>query len=349
MKKIHIMFINIALVNALAADINPYGFIRFNGAWGYGVNGVNYAEVNDLKFKRASSFDFSANQSTFGIDISDSTSEGWLILTGKLEGDFLYNNLRLNHSFINLSFQNIGLNILFGKTRGLFVPYNPPTVNYYELVGAGNLDEKRSQIRLTQKLSSAEVAIAARNDVYHQSYSAVEGRINTTKPIKVGISAYYAAEQIAGRLNIHQKEEEKPASWGIAADLFAPIGNVNISGEFFRGQNLSNYGGIFRPYLNSGIEYGVKSIGGWGALGFKASDDLSFNAGAGTEQITEIGGEGVYYSFMPWFNRAIFANINYKLTKSLTFALEYCRLDTEYVDESKASFDRIEVVATYEF
>jgi hypothetical protein len=334
-------------------DINPYGFLRFNGVWSYGVhssdaNGINHAELNDLAFEKASGFDFSANQSTLGINIINPPF-GSLVLTGKFEGDFLDGNLNLNHGFMNLSLQNAGLNILFGKTFGLFAPYNPPTVNYYELVGTGNLDQKRPQIRLTQKLGSTEFAVAARKDVDNQSYPAVEGRINTTMPIKIGISAYYAAEQVAGRLNIYQKENERPASWGIAADLFAPIGNVNISGEFFRGQNLSNYGGMSVPYIDDGVEYGVKSIGGWGALGFKASDNLSFNAGAGSEQITEVAGENKYWKSAIWFNRAIFANINYKLTPSFTLALEYYRQDSEYMDDSKSNCDRIEMAATYGF
>jgi len=315
--KIILTSITLATIITNAADINPYGFIRFNGVW------------ND--FEKADRFDFSASQSTFGISARDSAPESWLILTGKLEGDFVddYHPV-LNHGFINFSFPNAGLNILVGKTWSLFVPYDPPTVNYNNLVGAGNLAKERPQIRITQKFGSIEIAAAARKD---SDYPAVEGRISTATQIKIGTSAFYASEKT------------EPASWGIAADMFAPIGIVNISGEFFMGENLSNYGGISEPYYRN-VKFGVKSIGGWGALGFRASDNLSFNAGAGAEKIAE---KAYWPLIVPWFNAAIFANINYKLTKAATLALEYYRQDTEYMDNTKDGYNRIETAITYEF
>jgi hypothetical protein len=128
--------------------------------------------------------------------------------------------------------------------------------------------------------------------------------------------------------------------------MFAPISIANISGEFFMGKNLSNYGGISEPYYR-GAKFGVKSIGGWGALSLRASDNLSFNAGAGAEKITE----HAYWPLpsVPWLNTAIFANISYKLAKSATFALEYYRHDTEYMDDKKGGYNRIETALTYEF
>ncbi|MDR3001883.1 MAG: hypothetical protein LBU89_11540 [Fibromonadaceae bacterium] len=326
----------LVIVLASAAEVSPYGFVHFNGVWSDGVSGsANPSGVFVAEFsgEKASHSDFAASQTTLGINIRDSISNGRLILTGKFEGDFVNDyNLRLNHSFVNFLFSDIGLSILFGQSSALFVPYNPPTINYNKLIGAGNLYKERPQIRLTQKLGSTEIAAAARKD--EGDYPAFEGRINTTTPIKIGSSVFWASES------------ELP-SWGIAADIFAPVGIVIISGEFFTGQNLSSYGGLSEPFYNN-VKFKVKSIGGWGALGFKASDNLSFNTGVGAERIT-----GEYWPSAPWLNGVVFANVSYKL-KATTLTLEYYRHDTEYmwsraVEHETGSYNRIETAVTYEF
>jgi hypothetical protein len=341
----------LASIFANATDVTPYGFVRFNGVWSDGVsgssnpNGVYEAGVEKGSFERASHFGFGVSQSTVGVNMRDSISEGKLILTGKFEGDFVHGyNLGLNQGFVNFSFPNIGLDILFGQTWALFVPHDPPTINHQNLVGTGNLAAERPQIRLTQKLSSLEVAVAARKD---RDYPAVEGRIGTTTPIKIGTSAFWASEKIVGiSSSYYYGEEKEPASWGIAADMFADIGILSISGEFFTGKNLSNYGGISNPYYQY-IKFGVKSIGGWGALGVKASDDLSFNAGAGAERITNSSYWGSYP--IPWFNMAIFANANYKLSPTATLALEYYRHNSKYMGDLNGAYNRVETAITYGF
>jgi len=348
--------IMLAVAFASAMDINPYGFIRFNGVWS---DGVRYSSETDGTFnafpvdtgsyqngpiyERASRFQFAANQSTIGVNISDSISEGRLILTGKLEGDFR-NYFIMNHGFINFSFPRIGLNILLGQTDALFVPYNPPTVNHRKLVSTGNLGlRQRPQIRLTQKISSIEVAVAAREE--NVDYPIIEGKINTTGPIKIGASAFWHSSKRAGVSYIDYDYDE-PDSYGLAADIFADIGIVNISGEFFTGQNIKRYiyGSIQEHSYNSSSK--SNSIGGWGALGFKASDNLNINVGAGSEYLLD---EYYWSDNGIWLNRAIFANINYKLTPNATLALEYFRHDTEYNDDRTGSYNRVETAITYGF
>ncbi len=46
---------------------------------------------------------------------------------------------------------------------------------------------------------------------------------------------------------------------------------------------------------------------------------------------------------------ALFANINYKLTKAATVALEYYRHDTGYMASERGSYNRVETAITYEF
>jgi len=359
--RIAVAGIMLASVFAHAIDTDPYGFIRFNGVWSYGAegsaspNGILYAppiygitssHYISSSLKRANHFDFGASQSTVGINLSDSISEGLLVLTGKLEGDFT-SGFSMNYGFINFSFPNIGLGILLGQTDALFVPYNPPTINYRNLVGMGNLDTQQPQIRLMQKISSIEVAVAVRND-YYRSYPAIEGKISTTGPIKIGASAFWLLEEEEGVSTISAYLEENiQSSWGFAADIFADIGVVNVSGEFFTGQNLITYSPLHNvDYIYNKIDK-RKSIGGWGALGIKATDNLSFNAGAGSEYITNkyYGLDGI------WLNWAIFANINYKLTPNASIALEYFRHNTEYMDEDydSGSYNRIETAITYGF
>jgi hypothetical protein len=336
-----------------AIDINPYGFVRFNGVWSDGVrgssepNGMSFARIpetyNGIVYERANRFDFSASQTTFGINSGDSAYNGNLVLTGKFEGDFIY-GYRLNHGLVDFSFPKIGFSILFGKTFSLFAPCEAPTINYRNLASIGNLSAKRPQIRLTQKLGTTEIAVAARKDE-NGDYPAVEGRIGTMGKIKIGTSAFWATEKEAG-ISYLYSEDYEPASWGIAADLFSSIGFINISGEFFMGQNLSSYGGISNSYYHNYVKYGIKSMGGWGALGLKASENLNFNAGLGLETITR----KTYWEDAPWFNRAVFANINYNITPAARIALEYFRHDTSYMNHYEdGSYNRVETSITYGF
>jgi len=345
-----VMAIMFAGVFANATDINPYGFVRFNGIWSDGVSGssgqygISFAGLpgmyNSTMNERASRFGFGVSQTTFGVDLGDSAYNGNLVLTGKFEGDFVY-GYRLKHGFVDFSFPNIGLSILFGQTFSLFAPYEAPTVNYTYLASIGNLSAKHPQIRLTQKLGTTEIAVAVRRD---GDYPAVEGRIGTTGQIKIGASAFWATEKRAGVSYPHMENHEQP-SWGIAADMFSSIGFINISGEFFMGQNLSSYGGISESYFYD-KKYGIKSMGGWGALGLKASKKLNFNAGLGLEAITE----KIYWKDDPWFNRAVFANANYNITPAAIIALEYFRHDTSYMDHDEdGSYNRIETSITYGF
>ncbi|MDR0515924.1 MAG: hypothetical protein LBH25_02655 [Fibromonadaceae bacterium] len=222
----------------------------------------------------------------------------------------------------------------------------------------GNLATEHLQIRLTQKFGSTEIAVAARKDI---DYPAVEGRIGTITPIKIGASAFWASKEMAGAsresgdsYNIYEEDDDDEPAWGIAADMFATIGIVSISGEFFMGKDLSNYGGI--PARNGYLYRNAKSMGGWGALGIKASDNLSFNAGAGVERITNPDHLYEYYlsEYYRWpeaiyFNRAIFANVNYKLSPTATLALEYFRHDSEYIPYEKGAYNRVETAVTYGF
>ncbi|MCL2283352.1 MAG: hypothetical protein FWC26_08555 [Fibromonadales bacterium] len=351
--KIAIASIMLAVIFANATDIDTYGFVRFNGVWSDGVkngsetNGVSSASPVDTGgygrgpvYERASRFKFAANQSTLGINMSDSTFEGRLVLTGKLEANFI-SAFNLQYGFINFSFPNIGLNILFGQTDILFVPYDPPTINYRKLVGMGNLYTRRPQIRITQKISSIEVAVAAREN--NGDYPAVEGRISTTGPIKIGTSAVWISSKSAGVSYIDYDHDE-PDSYGLAADISADIGIVSISGEFFTGQNIKNYGGIQEYYYNRSTK--SSSIGGWGALGFRVSDNLSINAGASVENLLD---EYYWSDNGIWLNRAIFANMIYKVTPNATLALEYFRHDTEYNDDRTGSYNRVETAITYGF
>lgn len=337
MKLSKLLFLFLCATIASATDAVPYGLIRFNG--------VLSDDILNKDSENLWHFDFGAQQSVIGIKASDTAFQNKLVLNGKLEINFIDDyNFKLSHVFADFLFPNLGLNILFGKTQSLFSPFDPPTIDNNKLVGFGNLTKELYQIRITQKISTIEIAVAARND---KDYPAFESKISTVGHIKLGTSAFWASEKTAIDVD---NNEDVPDSWGLSADLFAPIYFFNISGEFFMGQNLSNYGGISESYFKN-IKFGVKSMGGWWALGF-ALYDFSLSTGIGLEKITSL-----YWPDSLWLSTAKFANLNYKITAKSKISLEYCKLSMEYMANSnrrvknkeKVEYNRIGTLVTYEF
>ncbi|MDR1812152.1 MAG: hypothetical protein LBQ87_04950, partial [Candidatus Fibromonas sp.] len=230
MKLSKLLFLLLCTAIASATDVVPYGLVRFNG--------VLSDDILNKNSENLWHFDFGAQESVIGIKASDTAFQNRLVLNGKLEINFIDDyNFKLNQVFADFLFPNLGLNILFGKTQNLFSPFDPPATDYDKLAGAGNLTRESHQIRITQKISTVEIAVAARKD---KDYPAFESRISTAGSIKLGTSAFWASEKAAIDAD---KNEDVPDSWGLSADLFAPVYFFNISGEFFMGQNLSSYGG----------------------------------------------------------------------------------------------------------
>ncbi|GHV13098.1 hypothetical protein AGMMS49938_07030 [Fibrobacterales bacterium] len=330
--------------------VTPYGFARFNAAWSDGIggdapNGTTSAAAKAEKGEYR--FGVGATQSRLGFNFAGPSFEGGALLSGKIEGDFAPGTLRLRQGFANLSFPNVGLNILVGQTWDLFAPNDPNVVNFGSLNTEGDLaGNRKTQIRLTQKLgSSADIAVAAvskkTNSDNSGDYPGVQARIGINAPVKFGVSGHYSTGNTASADEDHSLD--LPATWGVAADLSAAVSIISLTGEFFYGQNLSAVAGLGKTHKEDGEDKGTNSLGGFGNIGIQATDKLSFNLGAGIEY----AGDNPENELQT--NGAGYANLQYKLAPSATVALEYFRQQSEYVGGAKGNFNRVETSLTYAF
>jgi len=223
-----------------------------------------------------------------GLNLEGPSKDGEPSLKGKFEADFAgnagYNNFngtsgsnsgfRVRQSWGSLNFKDIGLTILFGQTDDLFTPLDPPSINPSSFNAAGNLGNRRPQIRLTQAIGPVEIAVAATHDRTYgyvarkdpevgdkdtmtvsdnnaPSSPAVQGRLGLKLPaswagekasLALGVGGLYGKNEAANDDDENRYKRPEP-SYMFGVDLSLPVIDIlTLTGEFFSGQNLSRYG-----------------------------------------------------------------------------------------------------------
>jgi len=320
-----------------------------------------------------------------GLNLSGPSKEGEPDLAGKFEADFSGNSAFVNFSGTNgsnsgfrvrqswgsVKFKDIGLTILFGQTDDLISPIDPPSINPSSLNGAGNIGNRRPQIRVTQALGPAEIAVAATqdrltDDTKAPATPAIQGRLGVKLPatwagekanLAAGVSGHFARNE-AANADDKNRTPRGPDSYSINADLSLPIIDIlALTGEFFTGQNLRRYGdgslGNNTTYGDKGKD-GTKSIGWWSALALKLPANFSIATGVGMESLSDDKSEEAVQALTTpgaISNMFIFGNVAYNFTSATKLTFEYTNLSAKYDDESKndGSLNRFELNFRYDF
>jgi len=353
------------------AKVSLYGFAQLNAVWEDGVTktGDNWSYyANKDNDKGGTRTLLNVNHTRIGLNFSDAPTEGGTELSGKIETDF--NNspnrnangvggFRIRHSYGQVKFGDIGLALLFGQTSDVISPRDPSILNEGAGNYAGNIGTRRPQIRLTQSLGIAEIALAALDDrgALAPKYPSVQGRIGLKVPaawagekqnLEFGVSGLFAQEKNTDTTE-NQVNPKVPKSWSVNADLNLPIIDIlGLSGEFFYGQNLKNYsnGSIGLTSADTEEGDGVKSIGYWANLGVKLPANLTLNGGIGAESISNDDDlkKGTRSS-----NTGIFANLRYNFIPNAYLGIEYWHISTDYTDDTDGTINRIELAFNYSF
>jgi len=375
---------------AAGTKISLYGFAQLNAIWEDGVlrtnqNNWNLTAPSDNKDGGSRTM-LNVNHTRFGINFSDSPTEGGTELSGKIEADFNNNAnrnpngatanttavsgvsqdantgkvtsstvsipgasaFRIRHAFGQVKFNNLGLALLFGQTANVFSPRDPSILSEGTMNYSGNIGSSRvPQIRITQALGPAEIAVAAVDDRGANAPKApsVQGRLGLKIPagwadakqsLEFGVSGHFANEKNTDTTD-NQTYVKVPKSWSVNADLNLPIIDIlGIFGEFFYGQNLRNYANGSLGLIASDLDKskikegdGVKSFGGWANLGLKLPASLTLGGGFGLESI--INDDDLSTGKIN-NNMGIFANLKYNFIPSAFVGVEYWRISTDYTD-----------------
>jgi hypothetical protein len=283
---------------------------------------------------------------------------------GKAEIDFFgsFNSTEnrggvlLRHIYGEL--KNDDWRLLAGQTWDLISPLLPGTLSYSVGWEGGNIGFRRAQVRAERYLHVSDdllvtVAGSLNQDVPEDftadaasirreptDWPLVEGRAAAPigprgegcLPVTVGISGHVGETQFDFLspgplpLALPAESDARFRTWSFNVDVRAPITpRLGFQGEFFTGANLSEFlGGIGQgvcPCLRSPI----RDTGGWAEIWYDWTPRWHSHVGFGIDDpIDEDSLVGRIY------NRFIFANLSFDITKKFMTGIEVTSWYTNY-------------------
>jgi hypothetical protein len=282
---------------------------------------------------------------------------------GKVEIDFAggggANAIRLRHAYASVSAmrRERGLELLAGQTWDLASPLFPSAQNDTQLRYAGNLGDRRPQLRLAIHPSSKlQLAVAAaapavldggdipadvdgdgRVDSMASGRPMLQWLFEVHSPIgrrdqvaRLGISGHAARAELA--------DGTTHPSTSVATHFYLPLGRqVIVLGEGYFGTNLAEIGGGIGQGINMMTREGVRSLGGWLELALLPTERHMLSVGTSVDiaraEDLEPGDRER--------NGTIYSVLRYKPRPALQLGLEHLYWKTEYKGMSRGVANRM--------
>jgi len=384
----------VPVVTPGGTKVQLYGRLELNSSYEDGLtSGLWSANAASNANKDAQGrTTLSIARTRLGLNLEGPSKEGEPGLKGRFEADFAgassYNNhngssgFRVRQSWGSVNFKDFGTTILFGMTDDVVTPIDPPSINPSSMNGVGNIGSRRPQIRVTQALGPAELAVAATHDRLRaddnvaSSSPAIQGRLGVKLPatwagekanFAIGVSGLFAKDE-AANADDENRAKRGPSTNLIGADLSIPVIDIlTLTGEWFMGQNLTRYGdgslGLNHTTASNPQkvrEDGISSMGFWAGLSAKLPANLSAATGIGMESLDgEVDvDDASKTTIIPGSresNMFIFANVGYNFTSAAKLTFEYLNLATDYAKKANGdktdsgSLNRFELNFRYDF
>lgn len=268
---------------------------------------------------------------------------------GKLEIDFAggdgTNALRLRQAYAKVTAAE-HVELLAGQTDDLFSPLIPTAQNDTQLLFAGNVGDRRPQLRMVVKNDNlrAGVALATTGTVDRAGFSTspdraapmfewlVEGKKSFGRigELVLGLSGHVASEA--------EMDGTHRGSSSIGMHAFIPIlAEIAIQGEGYVGSNDAQIGGgVGQGIASNGHRIG--GLGGWIELACAPTKKHLIALGtsadsAGTDDL--VMGDRRR-------NGTVYGVVRYKPVSTLQLAVEYLYWKTSYVDMGNAAANRVD-------
>lgn len=251
------------------------------------------------------SFNFHPRLTRFGMNFDGpEIGERGVKLSGKIEIDFQNGGresrsiIRMRHAYMNLDWGKTSL--LIGQTWDLFSPLYP-TVNSDTLMwNAGNLGDRRPQVRFQAKSNkgltfAAGVGLTGAIDSQDLDGDGVRDGDDAEIP-HVQARLGYAGESFSVGLSGHTgREEVRSAVAGetsfdtssVSLDFQGTAGLATVKGEIWTGENLSDFRGGIGQGINTATGQEIESSGGWLELGLELSELYSLYVGYSIDDPTD--------------------------------------------------------------
>jgi hypothetical protein len=365
-------------VNTAGVSVKLYGYTKLDASYD-----TQRTSAGDYAFyllplaakKSDNDLNITARETRVGLAFSGPDTDN-LKTTGKFEIDFYSNGgtenaatPRLRLAYVDIAGPH-GLSLRAGQDWDAFVTVNPNTLDAAFLGDAGNLYQRRGQLRLTEAtdLGSAKLTFRAAgartvgqdidgggaDDGSDSGRPTLEGAaivdvpLLTKKPARFSVSGELGWETLdasSGTTIVSPDVKTLKSRVLIGGIVFPITETVSFAGTYWKGSNLDAFYGGIGQGINKTLTRSVTASGGWGQVQADLTPTVNVNAGYGVDNPDDkdlnTGDRAV--------NTRKFASAYYKATSAVTFAFEYSRLHTEYKKQGPVNGDRFQGSVIYKF
>ena len=302
----------------------------------------------------------------FNFNAPPETSSGWRV-GGKLEIDW-QNGAgltaesrpipRIRHAYMTLA--RGASTILLGQYWDLIAPGNPTVNDDTMMWNAGNLGDRRVQMRYTYEPKASRFNIAAAlgltGAVDQQDLDAngVRDGEDSSLPNIQARAQFKNSKTTFGIWGHHAWERTTKAvanrhrfiGYSLGFDALQQItSKLTASGEFWVGQNLSDFRGGIAQGVNAVTGAEVRSHGGWMELGYQVSPKYKFAMGYSEDSPEKndisVGGR--------LSNNALYLHNRYKLTNNVDLGASYYYWTTRYNGQASGIDHRFQMFVQHNF
>lgn len=383
-------------ISKQGSKFNLYGFIRLDMQWDSSrPNSTTLpawirsedadAPASIAAGQNSADFNMHAKLTRLGFDFIGPTVAALhdAQITAKLETDFYgatgtssRSAIRMRHAYVKLNWCD-EFTLLAGQTQDLISPLNPVVNNDMVMWGAGNLGDRRPQIRGEwtgavgdgmkvvlqgmvgdtgavdgQDLDPAGTTGAGYIDGQQsgsptwQARAAMKVKNWDDKEVEVGVWGHAASSDIDTEIGDHGSFESR----AIGFDFSVPIvtDQLWIKGEGWTGTNLTDVRGGILQGVNTTTGDEIESLGGWVEIGGKATSWLTLSAGTAydnpdNDDLSAGGLTGGRSLNRIWY---LASRMNFD---AIELGLEYLHWKTEFIGFDDGTDDRVVAFIAYKF
>lgn len=312
--------------------------------------------------------------SRFGLDFTAPPMEGFGggQLTGKIETDFENGGsesrqiIRIRHAYLKAAWKDFSL--LGGQTWDVFSPLFPTVNNDTLMWNAGNVGDRRPQLRAAyepkafglQWSVAAAVGLSGAIDSLDLDGNGVldgqQSRVpNLQARVGLGIPSWVRHQSFSVGFSEFHSQSSTVKTVGGRTQFDSQAGNldytlplttrVSLRGEIWCGHNLADVrGGIGQGY-NTALGRYIRSRGGWSELPIRVSRRWTVAPGV-TADVPVASDLSKGYRRR---NIAYYAANRFTIDRALVVGLDYLRWRTDYVASRTAVDNRINLFFQYGF
>jgi len=333
-------------------------------------------------------FEIHPRLSRFGLNLKGPQVAGLAgaVPSGNIEMDFEGGgpesrpNIRIRHAYFKMSWRT--LSVLAGQTWDLFAPLIPTVNNDTMLWNAGNLGDRRPQLRLTWEpkagkgtfsLAGAAALTGAvdsqdlddngvrdgeasgRPDA--QMRAGYTGPMGSDRKWSVGLSGLYAWQETATPIVVNGAPTHTFRARALNLDVKVPILKwLALQGEAWTGQDLADFRGGIAQSINTdpnspGFGEEIESRGGWVELGFKIGKSWGIHPGYSIDNPRDRNvPDGATQANAGRTGNRIWSLCNrWQRDPSFLLGFDYLRWITDYKAVESGVDNRIDVYLLYYF